>query len=175
MQSADEARRSRMTENEIKPGRIRWRWGLLASVAMMLVAVFPQIHFIGHRGHEWHGANAITHPDEVAYSAYLASLIRGNPRRYDPYTGRGAQGEASESLFSIQVFPAYAVALPARWLGLSASLVFMILPALCALASSLAIFWLISLLTRDERFSAAVVLVILGFGTLVAGQGIARH
>jgi hypothetical protein len=142
---------------------------------MMLVALFPQIHFIGHRGHEWRGANAITHPDEVAYSAYLASLIRGNPRRYDPYTGRGAQGQASESLFSVQVFPAYAVALPARWLGLSASLVFMILPALCALASSLAIFWLIGLLTRDERFSAAAVLIILGFGTLIAGQGIARH
>jgi hypothetical protein len=142
---------------------------------MMLVALFPQIHFIGHRGHEWHGANAITHPDEVAYSAYLASVIRGNPRRYDPYTGRGAQGKASESLFSIQAFPAYAVALPARWLGLSASLVFMILPALCALASSLAMFWLIGLLTQDERFSATAVLVIFGFGTLIAGQGIARH
>jgi hypothetical protein len=164
-----------MTENEIKPGRVRWRWGLLVSIAMMLVALFPQIHFIANRGHEWHGANAITHPDEVAYSAYLASLIRGNPRRYDPYTGRGAQGEASESLFSIQVFPAYTVALPARWLGLSPSLVFMILPAICALVSSLAIFWFIGLLTHDERFSAAAVLGILGFGTLIAGQGIARH
>jgi len=145
------------------------------SVVFVLVALFPQIHFIVNRGHEWHGANAISHPDEVAYSAYLASLIRGNPRRYDPYTSRGAQGEASESLFSIQVVPGYAVALPARWLGASASVAFMILPALCALASSLAIFWFISLLTRDERFSAAAVLVILGFGTLIAGQGIARH
>lgn len=141
----------------------------------MLVALFPQIHFIVHRGHDWHGANAITHPDEVAYSAYLASLIRGNPRRYDPYTGRGAQGETSESLFSIQLVPAYAVAMPARWLGLSASLVFMILPAICALVSSLAIFWFIGLLTHDERFSAAAALGILGFGTLIAGQGIARH
>lgn len=142
---------------------------------MMLVAVFPQIHFIAHRGHEWHGANAITHPDEVAYSAYLGSLIRGNPRRYDPYTGRGAQGEASESLFSIQLVPAYAVALPARWLGLSASIAFMILPAIFALVSSLVIFWFIGLVTRDESFSAAAVLVILGLGTLIAGQGIARH
>lgn len=164
-----------MTESEIKPGRVRWRWGLLASVVFVLIALFPQIHFIVNRGPEWHGANAITHPDEVAYSAYLASLIRGNPRRYDPYTGRGAQGEASESLFSIQLVPAFAVALPARWVGASASVAFMILPALCALASSLAIFWFISLLTRDERFSAAAVLVILGFGTLIAGQGIARH
>jgi hypothetical protein len=164
-----------MPESEIQPGRVRWRWGLSVSVVMMLVALFPQIHFMGHRGREWHGANAITHPDEVAYSAYLASLVRGNPRRYDPYTGRGAQGEASESLFSIQLVPAYAVALPSRWLRLSASVVFTMLPALCAVAASLAIFWLISLLTRDELFSAGAVLVILGFGTLIAGQGIARH
>ncbi len=156
-------------------GRIRWRWGLLVAAAMMLVAFLPQIHFIGYRGREWQGANAITHPDEVAYSAYLASLIRGNPRRYDPYTGRGAQGAAPESLFSIQLVPAYAVALPARWLHLSATTTFMILPGLCALASALAIFWLVCLLTRDERFSAAAVLIILGFGTAMAGQGITRY
>ena len=164
-----------MTESEIKSGGIRWRWGLSVSIAMMFVALFPQIHFMGHRGREWHGANAITHPDEVAYSAYLASLVRGNPRRYDPYTGRGEQSEAPESLFSIQMVPAYSVALPSRWLGLSAPAAFMILPALCALAASLAIFWFIALVTHDERFSAAAVLGILGFGTLIAGQGIARH
>ncbi len=167
----------KMAEREIKPGRVRWRWGLSASVLLMLVALFPQVHFIVNRGHEWHGANAITHPDEVAYSAYVASLIRGNPRRYDPYTGRGNDRDEllPESLFSIQFPPAYAVALPSRWFGLSASTVFMILPALCALASSLIIFWFLWLLTRDGRFSAASVLVILGFGTLIAGQGIARH
>jgi hypothetical protein len=164
-----------MAESEIKAGRVRWRWGLLVSAVMMLVAFLPQIHFIGYRGREWQGANAITHPDEVAYSAYLASLIRGNPRRYDPYTGRGDQSGAPESLFSIQLVPAYAAALPARWLHLSASTVFMILPGLCALGSSLAIFGLVGLLTRDERFSAAAVLIILGFGTAMAGQGITRY
>jgi hypothetical protein len=164
-----------MTENEIMPGRVRWRWGLLVSVVFALIALFPQIHFIVNRGPEWNGANPIAHPDEVAYSAYLASLVRGNPRRYDPYTGRGANGSAPESLFSIQMVPAYAVALPSRWLGLSPSVVFMILPAFCALASSLVIFWFIAVLTGNERFSAAAVLVILGFGTLIAGQGIARH
>jgi hypothetical protein len=164
-----------MTENEIKPGRVKWRWGLLVSAVFVLIALFPQIHFIVNRGHAWQGANAIAHPDEVAYSAYLASLVHGNPRRYDPYTGRGAQGAAPESLFSIQMVPAYVVALPSRWIGVSPSVVFMILPALCAMASSLAIFWFIAALTRNERFSAAAVLVILGFGTLIAGQGIARH
>lgn len=156
----------------IKRERIRWRWGIGAAVAVMLVALFPQAHFMAHRGRDWHGANAISHPDEVAYSAYLASLIRGNPRRYDPYTGRD---QVPESLFSIQFVPAYTAAAPARLFGLRAPLVFMILTPLCAVASSLAVFWFLLLLTRDERFSAAAVLIILGLGTLMAGQGIARH
>ncbi|HMG73541.1 MAG TPA: hypothetical protein VK582_08570 [Pyrinomonadaceae bacterium] len=159
-----------MAAPEIK--RNSWRWGIGAALALMLVSLFPQAHFIASRGHEWRGANAIAHPDEVAYSAYLASLIRGNPRRYDPYTGRE---QTPESLFSIQLVPAYVTAWPARLLGLRASVVFMILPPLCALASSLAIFWLFWLLTRDERISAVAVLTILGFGTLMAGQGIVRH
>src|SRR5256884_8865271 len=144
---------------------------------MMLIALFPQIYFALHRGHQWNGANAINHPDEVAYSASFASLIHGSPRRYDPFTHRGAQNEASapESLFSIQFIPAYAIALPASWLRLSASTVFIILPALVALASSFAIFWFVWLLTHDDRFSAASVPIILGLGTLIAGQGIVRH
>ena len=144
---------------------------------MMLIALYPQIYFALHRGHQWNGANAISHPDEVAYSAYVASLIRGNPRRYDPFTHRGAQNEASapESLFSIQFIPAYTIALPAYWLRLSASTSFIILSALGALASSVAIFWFVWLLTRDDRFSAASVPIILGLGTLIAGQGIVRH
>ncbi len=142
----------------------------------MLIALFPQVHFVVSRGSQWNGANAICHPDEVAYSAYLASLIRGNPRRYDPFTGRGADANAStESLFSVQLIPAYAVALPARALHLSSAKAFIILPALCAFASSLALFWFVCLLTRDDRLSAASVPVILGLGTLVAGQGMARY
>src|SRR5438128_2245479 len=144
---------------------------------MMLIALFPQIYFALYRGHQWNGANAISHADEVAYSAYVASLIRGNPRRFDPFTHRGAQNEASapESLFSIQFIPPYAIALPAHWLRLSASTLFITLSALGALASSLAIFWFVWLLTHDDRFSAASVLIILGLGTLIAGQGLVRH
>ena len=144
---------------------------------MMLIALFPQIYFALYRGHQWNGANAISHADEVAYSAYVASLIRGNPRRFDPFTHRGAQNEASapESLFSIQFIPPYAIALPAHWLRLSASTLFITLSALGALASSFAIFWFVWLLTYDDRFSAASVPIILGLGTLIAGQGIVRH
>ena len=161
-----------MSKRKTTTARLSWRWGAVAALAMLLVSLFPQTHFVAHRGSAWKGANAITHPDEVAYSAYLASLIRGRPRRSDPYTG---QQDQSESLFSIQFVPAYTVALPSRGLGLSATTAFMILPALCALAASLTIFWFVWLLTRDEKFSAAAVLFILGFGTLIAGQGIVRH
>ncbi len=165
-----------MTKNEITTTRIRWQWGVWAALAVMMVALVPQAHFIAFRGSAWNGANAITHPDEVAYSAYLAALIRGEPRRYDPYTqNQNQKGQAPESLFSIQFVPPHAVALPSRILGLSAATAFMILPPLCGLASSLAMFWLVWLLTRDERFSAAAVLFVLGLGALIAGQGMVRH
>src|SRR5207253_6564210 len=155
-----------MVEDEIKGGRNRWRWGIGAALAVMLMSLFPQAHFIANRGREWQGANAIAHPDEVAYSAYVASLIRGNPRRYDPYTGRGGETNAAESLFSIQFIPAYTMAVPGRWLGLSASTLFGCFPVLCACASSLALFWFLTLLTRDERLSAGAVLFVLCLGTL---------
>ena len=130
-----------MTERAITK-QTKWRWGLAVSVALMLVALLPQIHFVINRGHEWNRANAITHPDEVAYSAYLASLIHGDSRRNDPFTGRSdlREPKVAESLFSIQFVPAYVVAGPARMLGLNASTVFIVLPAVCALISSLALF-----------------------------------
>ena len=154
-----------------------WRWGLAAASAIMVVALLPQVLLLIDRGTDWHGANAVMHTDEVAYSAYTAALIRGRPRRNDPYTGREDSSERSapESLFSIQFVPAYVVAAPARWFGLTAANVFMICPVLCAAASSLAIFWFFSLLTRDKWLGAAAVWIVLGFGTLIALQGVARY
>ena len=167
----------RIGKPERSPARIRWRWGVGIAIVMMIIAMFPQTYFCFYRGHQWHGANAISHPDEVAYSNYLASIIRGNPRRFDPFTHRGSQNDAAapESLFSIQFVPPWVLAVFARAFRLSASTVFMILSAVCAVLSSCAIFWFVSLLTGDERFSAAAVPVILGLGTLIVGQGIFRH
>jgi hypothetical protein len=153
----------------------RWRYGLAVAIVMVFIALLPQVHFAIYRGRNWHGANAITHPDEVAYSAYVASLIRGNPRRYDPYTGRGAEAGAAESLFSIQVIPAYAIALPGRWLGVSASTLFILFSPLCALASSLTMFWFLRMLTRDARLAAAGLIFIFCFGTLIATQGLISY
>src|SRR6266850_4294666 len=161
----------------MKTYRMEWRWGLAAASAIMVIAFLPQVLFLADRGRDWHGANAAMHPDEVAYSAYAATLIRGRPRRNDPYTGREDRRDhpAPESLFSIQIVPAYVAAVPARWLGLTAANVFTVFPVLCAALSSLAIFWFFDLLTRDKWLGAAAVWIVLGLGTLCALQGIIRH
>jgi hypothetical protein len=161
----------------MKTYRTTWQWGLAAASAIMVVALLPQVLFLADRGRDWHGANAAMHPDEVAYSAYTATLIRGRPRRNDPYTGREDRPDhpAPESLFSIQIVPAYVAAVPARWLGLTAANVFMVFPVLCAALSSLAIFWFFNLLTRDKWLGAGAVWIVLGLGTLFALQGIIRH
>jgi hypothetical protein len=153
------------------------RWGVAAIVAIALLASVPQLCFIFDRGRAWNGANAITHTDEVAYSAYIASLIRDRPRRNDPFTGRqeSAAAPAPESLFSIQMVPAYALATPARTFGLSASTLFIVAPFLCAIASAFVILWFVSNVTGDRRLGAVAVCFVLGFGTLLARQGMIRY
>jgi hypothetical protein len=143
----------------------------------MLLALYPQLHLWYVRSENRSGAYALIDTDEVAYSAYLNALIEGRPRRNDPYTGRDDQAGTPqpESLFSIQCAPAYALALPARALGLSASTVFILLACLAAFASSLVIFWLVAVVTGDERLAATAVLVVLCLGTLAAGQGAVRE
>jgi hypothetical protein len=161
----------------MKTYRMEWRWGLAAASAIMVIAMLPQVLFLADRGPDWRGANAAMHPDEVAYSAYTAALIRNRARRNDPYTGREDRPEhpIAESLFSIQIVPAYVIVAPARWLGLTAANVFMVFPILCAAISSLAIFWFITLLTHDKWLGAAAVWIVLSLGTLFARQGIIRH
>ena len=140
----------------------RWRWGLLAAATMAIVSLIPQVHLRYTRGHEWRGAYAYFYSDEPAYAAYLNALIEGRPRRNDPYTGVDDQPNAplAESLFSIQFFPAYLLALPARALGLSAHTVFILLMPLTAGGCSLAVFWLVRMITRDERAAGASVFVV---------------
>lgn len=154
----------------------RWRLGLLASVAVMFLALYPQLNLWIIQGRDWDGAYAYYDIDEEAYSAYLNALIHGRPRRNDPYTGRDDHPDAPlpESLFSIQFVPAYTVALVARALGLSASSAFIALAFIIPLVSSLAVFWLLMGLTNDERLAATGVLVILCLGTLASAQGAAQ-
>lgn len=145
-----------------------WRFGIFAAIAFTLLSLYPQFTLIIERGKDWNGSYAYFSQDEIAYSAYVNALIDGRPRRNDPYTGRddspGAPPQA-ESLFSIQFIPAYLIALPARAFGLTASTTFILLTGICAFASVLAIFWLIKLVTGDDKFAATASLVVLCLGT----------
>lgn len=142
---------------------------------MTLLSAYPQVQLWLTHNEADKSAIAYNHGlgDEVAYAAYINALIEGRPRRNDPYTGRDDSPNAPqpESLFSIQFVPAYAVALPARALGISATTAFMVLTPLVAFVSALAIFWLLVAVTRNERLAAAGVLVVLCLGALAAAEG----
>ena len=128
------------------------------------------------RGSNWHGAFCSYHPDETPYAAYVNALIEGRPRRNDPYSGRvdGSDLPLPESLMSIQFVPAYSLALPARWLGLSAMTMFIFLTPFVTVASVLSIFWLITTMTNNSRLAAAGALFVLGMGGLARGQFFVR-
>ncbi|MGH9873625.1 MAG: hypothetical protein ACRD9S_14345 [Pyrinomonadaceae bacterium] len=141
----------------------RRRYGLLAAMIVTLIAIAPQLHFCLLRGNQWNGGYAQTHGDESVYAAYLNALIDGRPRRNNPYTGRDDSPEqpAAESYLSVQPFPAVLIATTARLAHVSTAKAFIALTAFTAFASALAIFWLLSLLTSDDRIAALGVLIVL--------------
>lgn len=144
------------------------KYALIPVLVLVFLAFYPQLNLFVSKGSTWQGAYFVSNYDEVAYSAYVNALIEGKPRKYDPYL---AAETTYESLYSIQVVPAYSIALPARILGLSASTAFIVLGILSAAFSAFFIFWLLFMITGDELLSAAGVLVICGFGTAAAFQG----
>ena len=157
--------------------KIHWRLGVLAALAVTIIALYPQAKFLRARGHEWQGSYAVSQADEPVYAAYLNALIEGRPRRNNPLSGRDLTNDGQplpESYFSIQFVPAYMLALPARALGLTTTQVFMALPPIAAFFTTLALFWLIATTTGDERLASAGALCVLCFGTLAAGQGAGR-
>jgi hypothetical protein len=153
--------------------KLRWRLGVLAGIAMLILALYPQLNLWVTRGSAWNGAYAYNDIDEVAYAAYLQALIDGRPRRNDPFIGRDDAPNARqpESLFSIQFIPPYAIALFARPLGINASWAMIITGALAAFATALALFWLLGMVTKDDRIAATGALMVLCLGTLACAQG----
>jgi hypothetical protein len=151
-----------------------WQWCALASFAIVILAMIPQIHFWVVRGSQWNGAFTVTQGDELLYAAYVNALIDNRPRRTDPPTGRDDHPQAPlpESLFSIQFIPAYAIAFVARVLGVSASTAFIALLGMEGLLASLSLCWLFTSLTGDKRFAAIAILFVLSFGALAGGHGL---
>lgn len=152
---------------------VKWRFGFLAACVLLVCGLYPQLQMWNLRGGDWQGHYAYNDIDEVAYSAYLAALIDGRPRRNDPYSGRDDRPEQpqEESLFSIQFAAPYAVAIPARVFGISAPTAMWLAGGIAAFLTALACFWLIALITKDSLFALAATLVVLCGGALAAGEG----
>lgn len=148
--------------------RSKWKLGALAGLVVAVIASIPQIVMWVDRGRDWQGSYACVDPDELAYSAYLNSLIHGKPRLNNSYLGNQDRDAIRENLYSIQFLPPYALALIARTFGLSASMVFILLVPLAAFVSSLAMFWLIHALTGNEKLAAMGTMIILLCGVLVS-------
>lgn len=162
-----------MLDSNTSKTPLQWQYGIIAGVVLLFIALYPQLKLWQVRGIEWQGAYAINDIDEVAYAAYLRALMDGRPRKNDPYTGRDDAPDSPqhESLFSIQFAAPYAVAIPARVLGVSVNTAMTVSGAIAAFLAGLALFWLIGRITGDSIFAMAGALVVVCGGTLAAGEG----
>jgi hypothetical protein len=153
--------------------KLRWRFGILAGIVLLVCSMYPQLNLWYQRGSEWQGAYAYNDIDEVAYAAYLGALIEGRPRKNDPYTGRDDTPEnpQPESLFSIQFAAPYSIAIPARILDVSVSTAMTAGGAIAAFLAGLALFWLIGMITEDSLFAMTGTLIVVCGGALAAGEG----
>jgi hypothetical protein len=145
----------------------------LTCLAMVLLSLIPQIHLWIVRGREWNGAYVSPQGDELLYSAYLNALINGRTRKNDPFGGMDSPPNSPlpESIFSLQSLPAYAVALPSRALGTSASTAFIVLIPVAALLACLSLCWLIRDVTHDPQLASAGSLFVLCLGCIVGSYG----
>lgn len=148
--------------------RLAWKFALVPTIVMIVVALYPQISLWVSRGLAWEGSYAAVNYDEVAYSAYINALIDGKPRKYDPMMGVEHE---HESIYSVQFIPAYAIAIPARALGISTLTTFMILQVLIAIFCSLGVFYLLRNVTGEDIVAAAGVLIVLCLGTAITYEG----
>lgn len=157
--------------------KIRWRFGIIAGLVLTAFSLFPQAKLVYDRGASWNGHFAYNDVDEAAYSAYLNSLINGRPRKSDPYTGLDDAPDRpkAESVFSIQFAAPYLIATPARVIGMNADAAMVVVGALTAFATGFVLFWLIGMITGDEKFAMASSLSTVCFGTLAAGEGAIRE
>ncbi|HEX8249097.1 MAG TPA: hypothetical protein VF599_13040 [Pyrinomonadaceae bacterium] len=153
--------------------KLRWRFGILAGIVLLVCGIYPQMKMWYLRGGDWQGHYAYNDIDEVAYAAYLRALIDGRPRRNDPYTGRDdtAERKQEESLFSIQFAAPYTIALPARAFGISAPTAMWLAGGIAAFLTALACFWLVGRITNDSFFAMTGTLIVLCGGALAAGEG----
>lgn len=146
------------------------RLAIPALIALLFLALIPQINLWVVRGDHWNGSYVVMQGDEPLYSAYIRSLIDGQPRRNDPFSA--TNNPIPESAFSIQFVPPYVIATLARIFNVSASTAMILLAVFTALASALAVFWLLLSVTSDQRLASAGVLFVLCLGGMAGGHGL---
>lgn len=154
--------------------KLSWLLAITAGVILGILALYPQYNLQKNlRGAEFSGAFASNDLDEMAYASYLQALIDGRARKNDPYTGRdhSTENPQFESLFSIQFFPAYLAAIPARVLGFSAAEMMPVLSFFSAFLTALAMFWLINSITEDRIIAFTGTLIVLIGSAAVVGLG----
>lgn len=152
---------------------LKWRFGIVAAVFLAAFMLYPQMQMWQTRGAEWQGNYAYNDIDEVAYASYLRALIDGRPRKNDPYTGRDDSPSTPqpESLFSIQFAAPYAVAIPARILGIGAPWAMTLSGVFAGCLAAFSVFWVVARITGDNWWGMAGALAALAGGALAAGEG----
>lgn len=152
---------------------MRWSVPIVIASILVLLSLYPQLQMIYTRGPVYHGAAFVNDNDESVYIAYLQALIDGRPRTNNLYSGGEVRSE--ETFLSIQAFPAYTVALPARLLGVDANTIFPFLSILFSAASALSLYWLLFKITEDRAFSAIAAFAVLILGASAAGYGAVKY
>jgi hypothetical protein len=159
-----------------RTGSARLLLPLAAAFAFALVALAPQLMLWHDRGRHWQGHAASVHPDESVYLAYANALAWGRVRRADPYTGRDAEMTAAraETMYTIQLLPAYALALPGRLFGVATDTTFIALTFVAAFLAVLAVERLIAAAVPGAPHAAwlstAGALFVLSFAALARAQ-----
>jgi hypothetical protein len=137
----------------------RWKLALLCAVVLAFITSIPQIYIRYVRGTEWNGSCAFSDPDELPYAAYTNALIDGRLRRNDPYSGK--DDSKFETLFSIQFLPAYAIALPARLLHLSADTAFILILPFATIVAFLVLWCLLFELTGNSPLAVVGAVCVI--------------
>lgn len=165
LRSSDIKSHSRLSKRLSSTPDRRLKLVFLTAILFAFVASIPQFHLLYIRGSQWNGSCAYSDPDELPYAAYVNALIDGRPRVNDPYSGRDGR---FETLFSVQFLPAYAVALPARFFGLSSDSAFMLLLPLASVGAILSLWWLLFEITGNSMLAIVGAACVVSLGTAAA-------
>jgi hypothetical protein len=152
----------------------KYKLPALVSLAMVFLAILPELNLCIVRGRDWNGMYVSATGDEPIYSAYLNALITERARKNDPFIGRDSTPNAPlpESTFSIQFIPPYVISFLARMFGASASTAMIGLIVASSFLAAWSVFWLLNAVVKDSRLAAVGTLLVLCFGGLAGASGI---